>query len=66
MKITRLAKQATKRNKKNLFKGELKALREKAFIKNVPISADLLTEYQIAKETLCKLWYPNKYGLPLM
>lgn len=64
MSKTRLAKQSAKRRKKLAFKKELKALKDLTFICNVPRSADALLEYQLAKEQLQKLWYPEKYGFP--
>lgn len=60
MKAKRLAIQSAKRNKKRLFKEELKKLRETVFVNNTPVSADALAEYQIAKTALMKAWYPQK------
>lgn len=61
MKLKRLAKQIEKRNKKRLFKTELKKLRETVFVNNTPVSADALAEYQTAKTELMKAWYPEKF-----
>lgn len=63
MKLKRLAKQIEKRNKKRLFKDELKKLRETVFINNTPVSEEALAEYQIAKTELMKAWYPKKLGV---
>lgn len=63
MKAKRLAIQVAKRNKKQLFKTELKKLRETVFVNNIPVSEEALTEYQIAKTELMKAWYPKKLGV---
>jgi len=65
MKAKRLAIQSAKRNKKRLFKEELKKLRQTAFVNNIPVSSDILLEYQLAKDELFKKWYPEKFLRPL-
>lgn len=61
MKAKRLSIQSAKRNKKRLFKAELKKLRQTAFVNNIPVSFDALLEYQLAKDELLKKWYPKKF-----